>query len=297
MRAVVVGSLNMDLTLGVPQLPSRGQTLLSRSLDRSPGGKGANQAVALARLGAQVEMVGAVGNDGDGAALLGALQAAGVSTRLVAKRPGAPTGLAVVCVDPRGDNAIVVAPGANATLGPGDVHAAAAALRRAELLLLQLEVPLEGVLAAARLAGEHGALVVLNAAPATAVPGEVLAWAGVLVVNQGEAAALGGRGAPGEVAARLRGRGPGVVAVTLGGDGCVVADERGVAALPAYRVRVVDTTGAGDCFAAALGLGLAEGRSARQAARLASAAAALAVGRRGAQAMPSRAEAEQLIAG
>src|SRR5437867_12108547 len=130
----------MDLVLGVPELPGRGQTLLSRSLDRSPGGKGANQAVALARLGAGVEMVGAVGTDGDGAALLGALQVAGVSTRFVAERPAAPTGLAVVCVDPRGDNAIVVAPGANATLGPADVRAAAAALHHAEVLLLQLEV-------------------------------------------------------------------------------------------------------------------------------------------------------------
>jgi ribokinase len=296
-RAVVVGSLNMDLVLGVPELPGRGQTLLSRSLDRSPGGKGANQAVALARLGAQVEMVGAVGTDGDGAALLGALQAAGVSTRFVAGRPAAPTGLAVVCVDPRGDNAIVVAPGANATLGPADVRAAAAALHHAEVLLLQLEVPLDGVLAAARLGGEHGALVVLNAAPATTLPGHVLTSVGVLVVNQGEAAALGGRGAPGEVAARLREEGPGVVVVTLGGDGCVVADERGVASLPAYRVPVVDTTGAGDCFAAALGLGLAEGRPARQAARLASAAAALAVTRRGAQAMPTRAEVERLVGG
>jgi ribokinase len=295
MKAVVVGSLNMDLRLGVPELPIRGQTLLSRSLDRSPGGKGANQAVALARLDAQVEMVGAVGKDSDGAALLRALRAVGVSTRFVAERPATPTGLAVVCVDPRGDNAIIVAPGANASLGPDDVHAAAAALDRADLLLLQLEIPLESVLVAARLGRERGALVVLNAAPATTVPGDVVGSVGVLVVNQGEAAALGGRGAPGEVARRLRERGPGIVVVTLGGDGCVVADERGVASLPAYPAPVVDTTGAGDCFAAAFGFGLAEGRSPRQAARLASAAAALAVGRQGAQAMPSRVEIEHLI--
>jgi ribokinase len=294
MRAVVVGSLNMDLILDVPALPGRGQTLLSRSLDRRPGGKGANQAVALARLDARVEMVGAVGDDADGAALLRALQAAGVSTRFVVERPATPTGLAVVCVDPDGDNAIVVAPGANASLGPGDVRAAAAALHRADLLLLQLEVPLASVAAAARLGGEHGALVVLNAAPAGELPAGLLASVGALVVNEGEAAALGGPGGPGELAVRLRGRGPGVVAVTLGGDGCVVADAAGVASLPAHRVAVVDTTGAGDCFAAAFGLGLAEGRPARQAAGLASAAAALAVTRRGAQAMPSRAEVQRL---
>lgn len=295
MRAVVVGSLNMDLVLGVPEIPIRGQTLLSRSLDRSPGGKGANQAVALARLDAQVEMVGAVGKDSDGAVLLHALQAVGVSTRFVAERPAATTGLAVVCVDPGGDNAIIVAPGANASLGPDDLRAAAAALHRADLLLLQLEIPLESVLAAARLGREGGALVVLNAAPAAKVPGDLVASVGVLVVNEGEAAALGGRGAPGEVASHLRERGPGIVVVTLGGNGCVVADDRGVASLPAYPAPVVDTTGAGDCFAAAFGFGLAEGRSARQAAQLASAAAALAVTRRGAQAMPSRVEVEHLI--
>jgi len=297
MRAVVVGSLNMDLVLDVPELPRRGQTLLSRSLDRLPGGKGANQAVALARLGVPVEMVGAVGGDPDGAALLRALHEAGVATRFVAERAATPTGLAVVCVDPDGDNAIVVAPGANASLGPDDVRAAAAALRGADLLLLQLEVPLETVAAAAQLGGEGGALVVLNAAPAGELPGDLLASVGALVVNQGEAAALAGRGAPGQVAVRLRERGPGVVAVTLGGAGCVVADERGVASLPAYRTLVVDTTGAGDCFAAAFGLGLAEGRPAREAADLAAAAAALAVTRRGAQAMPSRAEVQRLVRG
>ena len=167
MRAVVVGSLNMDLVLSVPALPSRGQTLLSRSRDRLPGGKGANQAVALSRLGAGVAMVGAVGHDPDGAELLAALEAAGVSTRHVSRRPLDPTGLAVVCVAPDGDNAIVVASGANATLTPGDLATAARALSGAGLLLLQLEIPLDTVQAAARAGRDHGVLVVLNAAPAT----------------------------------------------------------------------------------------------------------------------------------
>jgi ribokinase len=294
MRAVVVGSLNMDLVLNVPALPSPGQTILSRSRDRLPGGKGANQAVALARLGAGVAMVGAVGDDPDGAELLAALEAAGVSTRHVSRRPRVPTGLAVVCVTADGDNAIVVASGANATLTPDDLATAAPALPGAGLLLLQLEIPLETVLAAARAGRDHGVLVVLNAAPARDLPTGLLATVDVLVVNDGEAAALAG-GEPRDAAVRLRERGPRVVVVTRGGQGCVVAEDRGATALPADPVEVVDTTGAGDCFAAALGFGLAEGRDARQAARFAAAAAALAVTRPGAQATPSRAEVEAFV--
>ena len=291
MKAAVVGSLNMDLLLGVPDLPARGQTVLSRSLDRSPGGKGANQAVALRRLGAEVEMVGAVGADGDGAELRRALESAGVSTRFVSERREQPTGLAIVCVSPDGDNLIVVAPGANASLGPGDVARHAAALDGADLLLLQLEIPLETVVAAARLGADRGALVVLNAAPAPAVdvPADLLAAVGGLVVNEGEAAALGG-GDPRHAVTRLRALGPRAVVVTLGGAGCVVGDEHGVTTLPAHRVPVVDTTGAGDSFAAAFGLGLAEGRSAAAAAAVASAAAALTVTRPGAQSTPTAGE-------
>jgi ribokinase len=290
LRAVVVGSLNMDLVLGVPALPSPGQTLLSRSRDRSPGGKGANQAVALGRLGARVAMVGAVGDDPDGADLVAALEAAGVSTGHVARRSGDQTGLAVVCVTPDGDNAIVVASGANATVGPGEVAAAAPALAGAGLLLLQLEIPPETVLAAARAGREAGVLVVLNAAPARELPAGLLGEVDVLVVNAGEAAELAGDGDPRDAATRLLGQGPATVVVTLGGEGCLVAKDRGMARLPADPVQVVDTTGAGDCFAAALGFGLAEGRDSRAAARFATAAAALAVTRPGAQATPTAAE-------
>ena len=295
MRAVVVGSLNMDLVLGVPELPSRGQTLLSRSWDRSPGGKGANQASALGRLGAGVEMVGAVGDDADGAELVIALAAAGVSTRHVSKRAREHTGLAVVCVTPEGDNAIVVASGANATLLPGDVVAAAPAFAGASLLLLQLEIPPETVLAAAAAGRQAGALVILNAAPARDMAAGLLGQVDVLVVNAGEAAALAGGDDPEVAAARLRDQGPGMVVVTRGGEGCLVADDHGMSRLPADPVAVVDTTGAGDCFAAALGFGLAEGHDARQAARFAVAAAALAVTRPGAQATPSRPEVEAFI--
>jgi ribokinase len=234
--------------------------------------------------------VGAVGDDPDGAELVAALEAAGVSTGHVARRSGDQTGLAVVCVTPDGDNAIVVASGANAALGPGDVAAAAPALAGADLLLLQLEIPPETVLSAARAGREAGALVVLNAAPARELPAGLLAEVDVLVVNAGEAADLAGGGDPREAATRLRAQGPATVVVTLGGEGCLVAEDRGVARLPADPVEVVDTTGAGDCFAAALGFGLAEGRDRREAARFATAAAALAVTRPGAQATPSAAE-------
>jgi ribokinase len=295
MRAVVVGSLNMDLVLGVLELPSRGQTLLSRSRARSPGGKGANQASALGRLGAGVEMVGAVGDDADGAELVIALAAAGVSTRHVSKRAQEQTGLAVVCVTPEGDNAIVVASGANATLLPGDVVAAAPAFAGASLLLLQLEIPPETVLAAAVAGRQAGALVILNAAPARDMAAGLLERVDVLVVNAGEAAALAGGDDPEVAAARLRDQGPEVVVVTRGGEGCLVADDHGMSTLPADPVEVVDTTGAGDCFSAALGFGLAEGQDPEQAARFAVAAAALAVTRPGAQATPSRTEVEEFI--
>lgn len=297
MRVVVVGSINADLVLRVPSIPTAGVTVPAREISRLPGGKGANQAVALARLGAEVAMIGAVGDDDDGRGLLATLLSEGVDTSSVARLPGVPTGLAVVVVDDRGENAIVVVSGANASLDATSVEGpeGLAALRGADAVLLQLEIPMDVVRAAARAGREVGATVVLNAAPAVAVPDAVLGDVDVLIVNASEAEVLGGADDPAVAAASLRTRGPGMVVVTLGGEGSIVHDGV-VTYVAAHHVEVLDTTGAGDCFAAAFTVALASGEGAAAAARYATAAAAIAVTRHGAQAMPTAAEVEEFLA-
>ncbi|WP_159791755.1 PfkB family carbohydrate kinase [Puerhibacterium puerhi] len=305
-RVVVVGSANVDLVVPVPRHPAGGETVLGGALQRSPGGKGANQAVAAARAGgAATTFVGALGRDAAADLLLASLEAAGVRTDLVARAAGA-TGTALVTVTPDGENAIVVAPGANAEVRVGGPEAARIAA--ADVVLAQLEVPLDAVAAAAR-ARRAGALLVLNAAPSAPLPADLLAEVDVLVVNEHEARDLTGLGggaasdggpaaAPAELAAALLERVPAVV-VTLGGAGSLVA-ERGdpaPAAVPAFPAAVVDTTGAGDTYCGVLAAALARGEGLVGAARLAAAAAALAVGRPGAQeAVPAAAEVLALVA-
>jgi ribokinase len=261
-RAVVVGSTNVDLVLSVPALPAPGETLLGTSARREAGGKGGNQAVALARLGAAVRFVSAIGGDADGAWSLSQLADEGVDVSGIAVAD-APTGLAVVMVDPRGENSIVVTPGANA-------HVVAPAHLDADVLLLSLEVPLATVTAAAALARRLAVPVVLNAAPAQPLPASLLADVDVLVVNETEWEALGRPTA-------------GTVVVTRGGDGCVVLRGSARWELPAVPVEVVDTTGAGDCFAAALAWGVGGGLVLEDAVRFASRAAALSVTAHGAR--------------
>ncbi|WP_435737405.1 ribokinase [Cellulosimicrobium sp. PMB13] len=307
-RVVVVGSANVDLVVDVPRHPGAGETVLGGDLRRSPGGKGANQAVAAARAGgADTTFVGAVGRDDGADLLLASLDAAGVRTDLVA-RVDAATGTALITVSPDGENTIVVAPGANAhvRLDAEDLARVAAA----DAVLAQLEVPLDVVRDAAR-ARRPGVPMVLNAAPSRDLPDDVWDAVDVLVVNEHEAADLAGTGRPGDgggapggaggargshdagraeaLAVSLLARVPAVV-VTLGGDGCLVA-RRGQGALagpevvvvPAFPADVVDTTGAGDTFCGVLAAGLARGADLPTAARLAAAAGALAVTRRGAQ--------------
>jgi ribokinase len=259
-RAVVVGSTNVDLVLPVPSLPRPGETVLGAEVRRMAGGKGGNQAVALARLGASVRFVSAVGDDPDGAWSLAQLVAEGVDVSGVAT-VAAPTGLAVVAVDAAGENSIVVAPGANA-------HVVAPAALDADVLLLSLEVPLETVAAAAAAAT---APVVLNAAPAQVLPASLLGDVDVLVVNEAEWEALD----------RVR---HGAVVVTLGARGCLVLEGSSEVHVAAVPVEVVDTTGAGDCFAAALAYGVAQGWALPEAARFGCRAAALSVRAAGARA-------------
>lgn len=290
-RVVVVGSANVDLVVDVPRHPAGGETILGGDLRRSPGGKGANQAVAAALAGgADTTFVGALGSDEAADMLLASLGRAGVRTDTV-DRADVATGTALITVSPDGENAIVVAPGANShvRIGPGQAERIA----DADVILAQLEIPLDTVVAAARVRRD-GALLVLNAAPSRELPPELWREVDVLVVNEHEAADLAGAEggtAPESLAKALLERVPAVV-VTLGGEGSLVA-RRAVPAvrIPATRVTAVDTTGAGDTYCGVLAAALAAGAELADAARLAGAAGALAVTRPGAQdAVPDAAD-------
>jgi len=294
-EVAVVGSLNLDLVIRVPGLPGPGETVTGGDLFTNPGGKGANQAVAAARLGRRVAMVGRVGDDQAGRDLLASLEADGVDSAQVRTLAGVPSGTAFITVSEDGENQIVVSPGANARLTPGDVAAAGPALGAAAVTLLQLEIPLESVAAAARTAG---GLVVLNPAPMRPLPAELLGRVDVLVPNRVELAQLAGGRPPGTVeeAARLAGRlAARAVVVTLGADGALVVEAGRHGHVPAVPVQAVDTTAAGDAFCGGLADALAAGASLQDAARQAVRVAAAACTRRGAQAsLPTPADLRAL---
>lgn len=290
----VVGSVNVDLVVRVPRLPGPGETVLGGDLRRFPGGKGANQAVAAARLGGAVSLVARVGDDEHGRTSVDGFREEGIDVAAVVTDPEAPTGAALIVVDHAGENAITVAPGANARLSPEDVAAAAGTIRSAGVVLLQLETPLEASLRAMDIAEEAGTKVILNPAPARPLPSELLERVDVLTPNLAEARALAGasgspeRGAE-DLARALLDAGVGRVAVTLGGEGVLAADGDGAERLEAVPVDAVDTTAAGDAFTGALAVALAADFGWREAVELARRAAALAVSREGAQpSMPTR---------
>ncbi|MFD8551795.1 ribokinase [Streptomyces fradiae] len=295
-RIAVLGSTNMDLVAYVPRAPRLGETVTGRAFRTVPGGKGANQAVAAARAGARVSMLGAVGSDDLGPRLRAALAESGVDTTLLRTADG-PSGTAHIVVDDDGGNAIVVVPGANASvtgLTPEDEARIAAA----DALLLQLELPLDAVIAGARAARRHGVRTVLTPAPARPLPRELLALVDLLVPNEHEANALSGAADPRAAADGLLRDVPEVV-VTLGAAGSLYA-ARGArpVTVPSRPVRAVDTTAAGDTFTGALAVALAEGRPVPDALAWASAAAALSVGRAGASSsMPYREEIDALAGG
>jgi ribokinase len=295
-RIVVVGSLNMDLVVHAPRHPQPGETILGSDFQTFPGGKGANQAVAAARLGAMVRMVGRVGNDGFGQALLQTLAGDRVDTTFVSRDPEAATGVALITVDATGQNTIVVASGANGRVTPGDVSRAEEAFRGAHLLLLQLECPLSAVTRAVELAVQHGVQVVLNPAPAQPLAPALLSQVDYVILNQTELALLTGRERLREAATQLRRWGVRQVIVTLGDQGVWIANDEGELQLPAHRVVAVDTTAAGDAFVGAFAIALSEGRSASEAAAWGNAAGALAVTRPGAQpSLPARAELTKFL--
>ncbi|TDC25086.1 ribokinase [Streptomyces sp. 8K308] len=285
----VLGSTNMDLVAYVSVAPRRGETVSGREFRTVPGGKGTNQAIAAARSGGRVTMIGAVGDDDLGPRLRAALADSGVDTAGLRTVPG-PSGTAHIVVDDKGGNSIVVVPGANGTvtgLGPGDEERVASA----GALLLQLELPMAGVLAGANTARAHGVRTVLTPAPARELPDELLEMTDLLVPNEHEATALTGHRDPRRAAAALLDLVPEVV-VTLGEAGSLfVARGAEPVAVPASRVRAVDTTAAGDTFVGALAVARGEGRPMPAALAWASAAAGLSVTRPGASSsMPSRAE-------
>ena len=302
-EVAVVGSANLDLVVEVETIPVAGETVLGGDLLRIPGGKGANQAVAAARLGRQVAMVGRVGDDDAGTMLRAAMDSAGVDTTCLLTTEGTPSGTALIAVGADGDNAIVVSPGANGRVNPADVKRAADVVEAAEVVLLQLEVPLEAVSAAVRRAR---GTVVLNPAPApiTMLPLDLLDGVDVIVPNQTELATLAGHAglaAIGEVdpdtaVALARGLPVAAAVVTLGAAGAMVVTPADATHVPAPAVMPVDTTAAGDAFCGALADALVGGAGLVEAAEWAVKVGAAATLRPGAQpSLPTRSEVEHLL--
>ncbi|MBT9315755.1 ribokinase [Leptothoe spongobia] len=298
MSIIVFGSLNMDLVAQVSHLPEPGETLLGSGFATIPGGKGANQAVAAARLGAPTAMAGCVGDDGFGLLLCESLQASGVATDLVLVHAG-PSGVALINVDEVGENQIVVVPGANAKVAVTDVERLPLG-HEASILLMQFEIPLAAVQAAAKRSAD--CCVIVDPAPARSdLPPEFYGLVDILTPNQTEASQLTGLQVTGvttamEAAQVLRQRGAATVIVKLGSQGAVVSSQSEVFHVPAFQIEAVDTVAAGDSFNGGLAVALWEGKSLRAAVEWASAVAALAVMKAGAQSsMPTRKQVEAFL--
>lgn len=300
-QMLVIGSINLDLMVRCPRLPTPGETRIARSLREVPGGKGANQAVAAARLGAAVKIVGRVGSDAFAQTLLDNLARERVDIESVLRTADCSSGTAVVAVDDQGENSIVVIPGANGRLTPDDVDAIQSQIAKSQLLLLQLEVPLETVVRAVEVARQVGCPVILNPAPSPDIFPESLWDVEVLCPNQTEASMLIGRSIESvdsaiDAARTLLARGPRQVIITLGRSGAVAVDQKNAGWIRPYAIEAVDTTAAGDAFVAAFALGKCRGDSLLMASHFAAAAGALATSRAGAQsAMPTLDEVEKLM--
>jgi ribokinase len=294
-RLTVLGSLNMDISVSVSRLPEPGETILGAGAVIAPGGKGANQAVAAARLGGTVRMVGCVGTDDFASGITAALRAGDIDHAAVRAVPGCATGLALITVDAAGENMITVAPGANGQAG--EQEAAAALSAPADILVLSAEIPAKVLAAVLGSTRDLATACLLNLAPVPAEAASLLS-AGVdwLVVNESEASAILGRTVTGlqdaaGAAAGLAARGARHAVVTAGSQGAVLAGAAGTESVPGFRVRSIDSVGAGDAFVAALGVTLAAGLPPAAALRAACAAGATATTRRGAQiALPGPAE-------
>jgi len=292
---VVVGSINMDLVAIASKIPAVGETVAGTDFRTHPGGKGANQAVAVARLGHPVRMIGKVGTDAFGAELENHLREAGVDIEGVATHQG-PSGTAVIVVSPSGDNSIVVVPGANAAVDARFVDEHVAMIRGAALVLAQLEIPLATIEHLAALCARENVPLVLDPAPATELPASLIRAVDWLTPNETEAAFYVGAHTAHETARALVDMGCRGVVLKLGSRGVYVSSTRWQDFCPAFSVEAIDTTAAGDAFNGAFAVGLAKGMSPKESATFATAAAAISVTRRGAQAsMPTREEVEAFI--
>jgi ribokinase len=285
-KIVVIGSANTDMVVKVAHLPKPGETVLGGHFFSAQGGKGANQAVAAARLGADVTLVARLGRDSLGQAAADAYRADGINLDYVIFDDAAPSGVALILVNAVGENIIAVAPGANGQLSPADVRAADNVIRQADAVLLQLEIPLETVKAAAELAHQHGVRVILNPAPAAALPADLLSLVDVLTPNETEATLLtqGTATDPLDLAQQVQtASGVPVIVMTLGSQGALLLQEGRAKIIPSRQVTAVDTVAAGDAFNGALAVALGRGDTLTDAIQYANAAGALAVTRAGAQ--------------
>lgn len=296
---VVIGSLNTDIVAQAKRCPRPGETVTGSDFRMVPGGKGANQAVAAARMSGKTAMVGRIGDDIFGQMLLHSLHDAGVGTDYVFKTPGTPTGTALIILDEKAENHIVVVPGANSFCSVEDVTLLEEFIGAAKILMVQLEVPLQTVQCAVRIAREHGVTVMLDPAPAVPLPPDILTNVDIILPNETEASVLTGRQITDLKSAKLAAvdlicRGVKTVIVKLGQRGAVLVQDNFFEYIAGYEVEAVDTTAAGDAFAGGVAVALAEGSDVRSAVQFANAAGALAVMSFGAQtSMPDRQAVEQ----
>lgn len=298
-RIVVVGSSNTDMTVRSKFLPAPGETIIGSGFRMGQGGKGANQAVAAKKLGGNVDFICKLGEDIFGENALRHYREVGLDTSYMLKSVK-PSGVALITVDSKAENSIVVASGANGDMKAEDVESMASVIRGAKILLLQLEIPMDAVVRAAQIAHEAGVMVVLNPAPAAFLPDELLQCISILVPNQNECSYISGMEvtdieSAAKAADLIKGKGVHDVIVTLGAEGSLVSNSS-VSRFPAIKVSAVDTTAAGDTFCAGLCVALSEGRSLSDAVRFATAASAISVQRPGAQeSVPTREEVDKLL--
>ncbi len=301
-RIAVIGSLNMDLVVRAPRIPKPGETIIGTDdLNMIPGGKGANQAYCSAILGAEVAMIGRVGDDTFGEQLVNNLKKVGVDTQYIKRDADASTGIAMIVVEESGQNSIVVSPGANGRVDLSDISQAEAVILSSNLILLQLEIPIPAVIEASQLAKKHGIKVILNPAPAQKLPDELLSLIDILITNETEAAMLTECNVDTDngikqAASKLNQSGQKTIVMTRGSRGATLIAENKIVHFPAFPIKAVDTTGAGDAFVGSFAVAFAEGKSITDSIKFGNAAGASASTKSGAQpSMPDRDDLNKIL--